>query len=88
MTNFTYMERTEECKKTNQNIVSIVSFLFDGAFSTFCFCNSMNVEPLLANNLRKLITESSLKLATARSACTRSYLSNIVPISVDDRDIR
>lgn len=34
----------------------------------------MNVEPPLANNLRRLITESSLKLATARSACPRSYL--------------
>lgn len=58
----------------NQNIVSIVSFLFDGAFSALCFCNSINVDPLFANNLRRLITESSLKLATARSACTRLYL--------------
>lgn len=55
-------------------MVSIVSFLFGGDFSTICLWRSMKVEPLLANNLRRLITESSLKLATARSACSRSYL--------------
>lgn len=82
-----YMERTEECKKMNQNIVSMVSFLFDGAFSAFCFCKSINVEPLLANNLRKLITESSLKLPTARSACTRSYLHNIIQVSISVRSL-
>lgn len=58
----------------NQKMVSIVSFLLGGAFSTVCFCRSMKVEPLLANNLRRLITESSLRLATAKSAWTRSYL--------------
>ena len=60
--------------RANQKMVSILSFLFGGDFSTICFCRSMNVEPLLANNLRRLITESSLKPATARSACTRLYL--------------
>lgn len=60
--------------RANQKMVSILSFLFGGDFSTICFCKSMNVEPLLANNLRRLITESSLRPATARSACTRLYL--------------
>lgn len=64
----------KERRKMNQKIVSTVSFLLGGDFSIICFCKSMNVEPLFANSLRRLITESSLKLATARSACTRSYL--------------
>ena len=71
----------KEVWRVNQKMVSIVSFLFGGDFSTICFCMSMNVEPLLANNLRRLITESSLKPATARSACPRSYLH--FPMSVN-----
>lgn len=65
----------------NQKMVSIVSFLLEGFFSITCFCKSINVEPLWANNLRKLITDSSLKLPTARSACPRSYL-HFKPASV------
>lgn len=66
----------------NQKMVSTLSFLLGGAFSTICFCRSMKVDPLLANNLRRLITESSLKLATVRSACTKSYL-HIQKICID-----
>ncbi|KAB1224670.1 hypothetical protein CJ030_MR2G024704 [Morella rubra] len=68
-------------------MVSMVSFLFGGALSTICFCRSMNVEPLLANNLRRLITGSLLNSATARSACTRSYpyTFSALPLHISDR---
>jgi len=36
----------------------------------------MKLIPLFANSLLRLIIESSLKLATARSACTSSYLQH------------
>ena len=41
-----------------------------------CFCKSMKLVPLFANSRLRLIIESSLKLATARSACTSSYLQH------------
>ncbi|KAJ0576739.1 hypothetical protein HanIR_Chr05g0227841 [Helianthus annuus] len=55
-------------------MVSTVSLLLGGVFSTTCFCSSMKVEPVCAKSLRRLITDNSLKPPTARSACTRSYL--------------
>ncbi|RHN68496.1 hypothetical protein MtrunA17_Chr3g0114531 [Medicago truncatula] len=62
-------------------MVSIPSLLLGGFLSMICFSKSINVEPLLANSLLKLITESSLKLATARSACPKSYLQVSLSIS-------
>lgn len=63
-----------QSKIVSQKMVSTVSFLLGGDLSIICFCMSMKLSPLCANILLRLITESSLYLATARSACSSSYL--------------
>lgn len=69
--------QTPNKKYIHQKMVSTVSLLLGGDFSIICFCKSMKLIPLFANNLLRLITESSLYFAMARSACTNSYLQVI-----------
>lgn len=73
--------------RINQKMVSTVSRLLGGAFSIICFCRSMKLIPLLANSLLRLITESSLYFAIARSACTSSYLQ-VIRVSAQLRSER
>ena len=63
---------TYQDTKFPHEIVSVIVLLFGAFFSSGCFCKSMNSAPLFANSLRRLITDSWLKLLTARSACVNS----------------
>lgn len=68
-------------RRINQKMVSTVNLLLGGDLSDICFCRSMKLIPLFANSLLRLITESLLYFAIARSACTSSYLQ-VIKISI------